>query len=103
MGSASYKERTFWITAEEAVRTQSCSHAWVPRSLMRRSRARAWSTPRNASKSRQLSKVDMQDVTRLDPDRRCDIVNCFDVMQLVYDVEYVLADVIARIKEGGHL
>jgi SAM-dependent methyltransferase len=54
-------------------------------------------------KIRQLSKVDMQDVTRLDPGRRYDVVNCFDVMQLVYDVEYVLADVIARIKEGGHL
>jgi len=54
-------------------------------------------------KIRQLSKVDIKDVRHLDPDRRYDVVNCFDVMQLVYDVEYVLADVIARIKEGGHL
>jgi SAM-dependent methyltransferase len=54
-------------------------------------------------KIRHLSKVDIKDVRHLDPDRRYDVVNCFDVMQLVYDVEYVLADVIARINEGGHL
>lgn len=52
---------------------------------------------------RNLRNVDMKDVRRLDPNRRYDLVNCFDVMQLVYDVEYVLADVIARLKEGGHL
>jgi len=52
---------------------------------------------------RKLGNIDMQDVRRLDPVRRYDVVNCFDVMQLVYDVEYVLADVIARLKEGAHL
>lgn len=52
---------------------------------------------------RKLSNIEMKDVRRLDPDRRYDVVNCFDVVQLVYDVEYVLADVIARLKEGGHL
>jgi SAM-dependent methyltransferase len=54
-------------------------------------------------KIRRLSNVDMKDVRRLDPDRRYDVVNCFDVMQLVYDVEYVLADLITRLKEGAHL
>lgn len=52
---------------------------------------------------RNLRNIEMKDVRRLDPDLRYDVVNCFDVMQLVYDVEYVLADVIARLKEGGHL
>jgi SAM-dependent methyltransferase len=52
---------------------------------------------------RKLRNIEMKDVRHLDPDRRYDVVNCFDVMQLVYDVEYVLADVIARLKEGGHL
>jgi SAM-dependent methyltransferase len=52
---------------------------------------------------RQLHHTEIEDVALLDPDRRFDIVNCFDVLQLVYDVEYVLADVIARLKEGGHL
>jgi 2-polyprenyl-3-methyl-5-hydroxy-6-metoxy-1,4-benzoquinol methylase len=52
---------------------------------------------------RHLHYIEIEDVARLDPDRRFDVVNCFDVLQLVYDVEYVLADVIARLQEGGHL
>lgn len=52
---------------------------------------------------RNLRNVEMKDVRRLDPDRRYDIVNCMDVVEHVYDVEYILADLIARLKEGGHL
>jgi SAM-dependent methyltransferase len=52
---------------------------------------------------RNLRNVEMKDVRRLDPDKRYDIVNCMDVVEHVYDVEYVLADLIARLKEGGHL
>jgi hypothetical protein len=44
----------------------------------------------------------MNDVRRLD-DRRYDIVNCMDVVEHVYDVEYITADLIARLKLGGHL
>jgi SAM-dependent methyltransferase len=52
---------------------------------------------------RNLRNVEMKDVRRLDPDRRYDVVNCMDVVEHVYDVEYILADLIARLKEGGHL
>lgn len=52
---------------------------------------------------RNLRNVEMKDVRRLDLDRRYDVVNCMDVLEHVYDVEYVLADLIARLKEGGHL
>ena len=52
---------------------------------------------------RKLGNVEMKDVRRLDPDKRYDIVNCMDVVEHVYDVEYILADLIARLKEGGHL
>ncbi|MBV8483388.1 MAG: methyltransferase domain-containing protein [Verrucomicrobia bacterium] len=54
-------------------------------------------------KIRGFHNIEMKDVRRLDPDRRYDVVDCIDVLQLVYDVEYVLADIVARLKEGGHL
>jgi SAM-dependent methyltransferase len=52
---------------------------------------------------RSLRNVEIKDARRLDPERRYDIVNCMDVVEHVYDVEYILADLIARVKEGGHL
>ena len=47
---------------------------------------------------RNLRNIEMKDVRRLDPNRRYDIVNCMDVVEHVYDVEYILADLIARLK-----
>ena len=32
-----------------------------------------------------------------------DIISCMDVVEHVYDVEYVLADIAARLRQGGHL
>jgi SAM-dependent methyltransferase len=46
--------------------------------------------------------VEFHDVLRL-PDRRYNIINCLDVIEHIYDVEFVVADLIARLREGGHL
>jgi hypothetical protein len=39
----------------------------------------------------------------MDSISRYDIVNCMDVVEHVYDTEYVVADLIARTKKGGHI
>jgi SAM-dependent methyltransferase len=46
--------------------------------------------------------VTMQDVRDL-KDERYDIVNCMDVLEHIYDMEYALADICARLKMGGRL
>lgn len=46
--------------------------------------------------------IDMRDVVELG-NRRFDAVNCLDVVEHVYDVEHVVADLIARLNPGGHL
>ena len=51
---------------------------------------------------RGLTNIEMRDVRRLDG-RRYDIVNCMDVVEHVYDVEDITADLIARLRPGGHL
>lgn len=52
-------------------------------------------------KIRGLDQIEMYDVREL-PNERFDIINCMDVIEHVYDVEFVLADIAARIKAGGH-
>lgn len=46
--------------------------------------------------------VDMLDVRNLG-EQRFDVVNCMDVIEHVYDVEYVTADIFAHMSYGGHL
>lgn len=46
--------------------------------------------------------ADVRDVRDL-PDSRHDVINCMDVVEHVYDVEYVVADLIARLRVGGQL
>lgn len=36
-------------------------------------------------------------------DERYDIINCMDVIEHCYDVEYVTADIVSRLKTGGNL
>lgn len=50
---------------------------------------------------RQLD-IEVTDVTQLG-ERRFDVINCMDVIEHVYDVEYVVADIISRLNVGGHL
>ena len=47
--------------------------------------------------------ISVQDVRRLDDNKRYDIINCMDVVEHVYDVEYITADLFARLRTGGHL
>ncbi|MDJ0677013.1 MAG: methyltransferase domain-containing protein [Calothrix sp. MO_167.B42] len=43
--------------------------------------------------------VDVRDLE----EARFDVINCMDVIEHAYDVEYVTADIVARLKQGGHL
>lgn len=47
-------------------------------------------------------KIAMEDVRSLTP-RRYSCINCMDVLEHVYDFEFTLADVIARLEPGGIL
>lgn len=47
-------------------------------------------------------KIEIKDVRDL-KGTRFDVINCMDVIEHVYDVEYVVADMIARLRRGGHL
>jgi len=51
-----------------------------------------------------LRKIDVsiRDVRDLG-EARYDLINCMDVVEHVYDTEYVLADITARLHHGGHL
>jgi len=46
--------------------------------------------------------IAIEDVTLLHP-KRFDIINCMDVIEHVYDVEFVVADIVARLTTNGHL
>ena len=47
--------------------------------------------------------IEIKDIRRLENDRRFDVINCMDVVEHVYDVEYIVADLLSRLNEGGYL
>ncbi|MEM9378945.1 MAG: methyltransferase domain-containing protein [Planctomycetota bacterium] len=52
----------------------------------------------------ELRGLDVRRIDVRDPeDRRYDIVNCMDVVEHVYDLEFVAADLVARLRTGGRL
>ena len=56
-------------------------------------------TRRFALRGRSVEVVDVRDLG----ERRFDLINCMDVIEHVYDVEEVVADLFARLPHGGHL
>jgi SAM-dependent methyltransferase len=56
---------------------------------------------RNRFRKRNLE-IDVYDVRDLG-EQRFDIIHCVDVLEHIYDLEYAVADIFARLNEGGHL
>ncbi len=59
----------------------------------------AYVQKRFATRGLNIPTLDVRDVGG----RRFDMINCLDVIEHVYDVEYVVADLVAHLNGGGHL
>jgi len=58
-----------------------------------------WVEKRFRARQQAIEIVDVRDLG----DRRFDLINCMDVLEHIYDLEYAVGDIFAHLRQGGHL
>ena len=58
-----------------------------------------WVEKRFSARNKPVEIVDVRDLG----ERRFDVINCMDVLEHIYDLEYAVGDLFGHLRQGGHL